>query len=335
MTGSGIDPEPVGAEGAIRASGMLRPRRIAVQLVGFAAGAALLVWCISIAASGDGWARIRSAPPGLLAGLAACSLASFALNGAIFWLALRPLRALRLRDLQMLNLVVAVLNYAPIRLGLVARVAYHIRVDRLTLLQIGAWFAAIAFMMVLALGACLGATLLHPEFDLAWLGLVVLALALGGAMTWAMMSQPLVVRHGRGLDRMLRDWRCLAGGLALRLLDIGAFVGRMGFAAAIIGLDLPAGDVLLLGFAALATSLVPFGRVGVREAAVAFVATRLTGAGAGFDVDAQMATLALVESAGEAMLAIPLGAIMLLWYRKRWIGARRPNRGAAAPPVTS
>jgi hypothetical protein len=39
-----------------------------------------------------------------------------------------------------------------------------------------------------------------------------------------------------------------------------------------------------------------------------------------------MQALALVESAGEALVFIPLGALALLWYRKRWVGA---------PPATS
>lgn len=298
---------------------LLSPRKLVIQVIGFVIGMGLLLWCIALAFEGDGWHRLTTAPPGLVVGLAACSLVSVVVNGVIFWLVIRPVHPLKLWDLQCLNFGVALLNYAPIRLGLIARVAYHLRVDRMSLLVVGGWLAAIAYTLALALGACILATVVRPIFDLAWAGLVAGQILLGGALTWAVMGQTIVVRYGRGMDRMLRRPSSLFGALGLRLVDIAAFVGRMACAAAILDLALTASDVLLLGFAALAMSLSPLGRTGFREAAVAFVAARLAGANAGHDqVQANMALLAIVESAGEAIVFVPGGAIAMFWYRKRW-----------------
>jgi hypothetical protein len=159
---------------------------------------------------------------------------------------------------------------------------------------------------------------------------VIGQLLLGGLLISAVMGHPLVVRYGKGMDQMLRRPACLWGAIALRLIDVAAFVGRMACAAAILGFDdLAASDIMLLGFAALALSLNPLGRVGFREAAVTFVASRLVTDLSGTQLEGSMAQLALVESAGEALVAIPLGAVSLLWYRQRWLAAKGNGESAA------
>ena len=303
------------------ASSMLTPRKIAAQLVGFLIGAALLGWCIKVAVAQGDWSRIASADPWLIAGLIGCTIVSLGVNGIIFWLVIRPIQPLRLTDMLLLNLTVSILNYAPIRLGLISRVAYHIRVDRMPLLRMGAWFASLAYTMLLALGSCVMATIIHDEFDLVWAAIVAGQLLLGGLLTRAIMNQSLVARYGRGMNEMLSAPASLWGALLLRLFDIGAFVGRMACAVAILQPEamLAASDVLLLGFAALALSLNPLGRFGFREAAVTLVAARLVSAPlSGPDIDGQLAQIALIESAGEAMAAIPLGVIGLIWFRGKW-----------------
>jgi hypothetical protein len=300
-----------------------------VQVLGFLIGVALLGWCISIAISGGDWSKIADAHPLLIAGLIICTLASFGANGVMFWLVIRPIQHVGFWNMQWLNFVTGILNYAPIRAGLIARIAYHLRVDRMSLLRVGAWLAALAYSLALTLGACIAGTIVWPKLDLIWVAIVGGQLLLGGWLTWAIMGHPLVTRFGRGMDQMLRVPSCLWGAIGLRLVDIGAFVGRMACAVAILDLDLAATDIVLLGFAALALSLNPLGRTGFREMAVAFVASRLLGGDLdSAQVDSSMAQLALVESAGEALVAIPAGAVCLLWYRQRW---RAAGRSSPAP----
>jgi hypothetical protein len=301
---------------------ILTPRKVAVQVVGFVLGLGLLAWCIVIAVRGGDWSLLASAHPGLIAGLIACSVVSFGINGTVFWLTIRPVQPVRMFDQQLLNMVSNVLNYAPIRAGLVARIAFNLRIERLSIIQVGAWYAAIGVTIALPLGACVAATVVRPAFDAWWMVIVLAQIGLGGLLISALLGQPVFVRYGRGMEQMLRQPACLWGAIALRLIDIGAYVGRMACAVAIMDIDLAAPDILLMAFATLAVSMNPIGRVGFREAAVAFVAARLTATSL---TDAEVAgrffQLALIESAGEALVAVPLGALALLWYWRR-MGSR-------------
>ena len=309
---------------------LLSTRKLITQLVGFALGLALLGWCISkaIEGGGEGWQKLQQANPMLIAGLVGCTLVSLAVNGAIFWIVVRPVHPVRLDHMQYLNLVTSVLNYAPIRAGLIARVAYNLRVDRMPLLLIGGWFTAIGYTLMLTLGAVVMATIISalwhdgaPRFDALWFVLLGAQLAIGGVLTRMILGTPVAQRVGKGMDRMLRQPAALWGAIALRLADVAAYAGRMGCAAAILGLNLSLTQVLLLAIAAIAVSLNPLGRVGYREVGVAFFASYLGMSGENFD--AARNQLALIESAGEAVISIPLGSVSLLWYRHRWMKAKR------------
>jgi hypothetical protein len=333
--GNGISSPPGMTTTPSATPPLFAARRMAIQVVAWLVGVGLLALVIHNAigrGTGEdsnvpsGWQLIREANPWLVVGLGACTLVNLGVNGVIFWLVIQPLKPLRLVHLQLLNLVTAVLNYAPIRAGLIARVAYHLRVDRMPMLLIGGWFAATLFTMLLTMAAVVGATVLRPQFDWMWLAMLLALLTVGGLMTLAMMSQPLVARVGKGMDQMLRNPRSLWGAIGLRLVDIAGYIGRMACAVAILRLDLSARDVVFLAIAALAMSLNPLGRFGFREWAVALIASQLVSMQTtGGELKAKLAQLALVDSAGEAIVSIPLGAVSLLWYRRRWVKARGVN----------
>ena len=302
---------------------LLTPRKIVIQLVGFTIGLALLFWCIKIAVKGGDWSKVLHAPPALIAGLIGCTLVSLVVNGASFWIVIRPVQPLRFIDLLWINLVTGILNYAPIRAGLIARVAYHMRCDGMSLFRVGAWLGSLAYTTFLTIGACIFSTIVWPKFDMVWLGLVLSQLALGGVLVWAMMGQSIVQRYAQGIDRMLRDPTALWGAIALRLVDVAAFVGRMACAIAILGLPLGLTDTLLLGFAAIGLTMNPLGRFGFREIVVTIIASRLVSADmSGTELSADMAQLALVESAGEALLYVPLGLVSLVWFKRKWARGR-------------
>jgi hypothetical protein len=86
----------------------------------------------------------------------------------------------------------------------------------------------------------------------------------------------------------------------------------MAVAAAILGIELEPSHVVKLAMVALAAQLIPFGRVGFREAAVAATGVHVV------DVEGNMNQLALLESAGEALVFIPLGILALIWFLPRW-----------------
>ena len=295
---------------------LLTPQRLAIQIFFWLVGLALLGWIIREAVLTGDWQRLWNAEWWLVAMLLGCTVLSWVLNGATFWITIQPLKRVRLYDMLALNLVGNMLNYAPIRAGAIARILYHHRVDRLGLLQIGAWFAMIGYVLALGVFSCFIAFFVWPSFDMIWVVLVLGQMAMGALATRAIAGHPLVVKHGRGVDRLFRNHRSLWGAAVLRVIDIAAFSGRMWAALLIVGITLPMAHVVVLAMVALAASMIPFGRVGFREFCVAIVAARL-GEMAGIG-DVPWEQLALIESAGEAIFFVPMGILAMRWYRRRW-----------------
>ncbi len=295
------------------------PRKIALQALFWCVGLGLLGWIVYRAYEYGDWSRLWHAKPLHIFMLIGCTVLSWVLNGATFWITIQPLRRVRMYDMLMLNLVGNMLNYAPIRAGAIARVLYHHRVDRLELLQIGAWFAMIGYVLLLGIASCVVAWLVRGDFDPIWAALVLGQIALGALATRALAGHPLVMKHGRGIGRLLRDHRALWGAAVLRVIDIAAFTGRMFAALLILEITLPTEHVIVLAMVALASSLIPFGRVGFREFCVAVVAARLGAMESVGDVPWEQ--LALVESAGEAIFYVPAGIFALRWYRRKWRAA--------------
>ncbi len=307
---------------------LLSTKKVIGQLIGFAIGAALLVWCIKLAISGGDWSKLAEADPLLIAALLGCTCVSLFINGTTFWITAEPIKQMKLWDLQRLNLACNLLNYAPIRAGAIARVIYHMRIDGLSFLQIGAWFAAIIYIMAMGVGACLTATLIRVNIDWLWALIVIGLLLIGGLLTRVIISHGLFAKYGQGVDRILLNHRAYWIATVLRLVDLGAFIGRMAAAVAILDLheQLQTHHLVILAIVAFAARLIPLGRVGIAEAVVTALAAWFATLGIeGSTIDAVInesgpwAQLALVESAGEALILIPTGAIALIWLRKRWI----------------
>lgn len=308
--------------------------RIIVQSLGFLVGAGLLAWCVYVAVKQGDWSRLSNAHPLPIALLIASSIVSQLVNSTTFWVTIHPVRRLTWRDLMMLNMLANLLNYAPLRLGALTRVAYHMRVDRLPLMTVGAWFACIGWSLALGVGAAAAATAIRPQLDVLWFLLLLAQVALFGAMTRVLAGYKIVGQLGYGAQPMLTSPLSLWGALALRVIDIGAFVGRMAAAMMILGISLPAPHVVLLALVAMIAALIPFGRLGFREMAVTFAAMRLSAIGLdaseleSFTADTGLwAQLALIESAGEAIVAIPAGLAAVPWFRKRWRNRARTTTG--------
>jgi hypothetical protein len=314
-----------GGPRAPETAALLSPARLATQAAGFATGLGFLGW-IAYRAAGEGeWERILRAGPVPLLLMCACTMGSALVNGTTFWVTIRPVKRLAFWDLQRLNVAAGMLNYAPLRLGAIARVLYHVRVDGLGLLQLGAWFGLIAYVLVLAAASCAVATVALHRVDWAWAALVGGQMWLGGMALRVAAPLAPTLRVGQSIERMAGDRAALWGAIALRAGDLGAYTGRMAAAAGILGIAMRPSDTILLAMVALAAGLIPFGRLGFREFCVAIAANRLGMTSP--HVDAHLHQLALLESAGEALVMIPLGAMALPWLRRRW----RSRRSSPAP----
>jgi len=206
-------------------AGYFTPRRLILQSIGFLIGAALLAWCIRGAALGADWSRFSNAPPLAIGGMLLCSVLSLAINGAIFHVASPVAAALRPLDIQRVNAAGQLLNYAPVRIGALARIVWHRVIDGVSLAQIAAWFVAIGVFLAFVLGALVTATLIVPDGRGAWGAIVVALLLVGGALLVALASRGTLKRFSLGLNRTLGNPRVVALSLTLRLLDVAAFVG--------------------------------------------------------------------------------------------------------------
>ena len=304
--------------------------RLVVQLVGFLIGALFIAWLVRDAMNGEGWDEIFDrATPGILVGLLGCSLASLFINGAIFWIQLRPVKKESFWVLQGVNCTASLLNYAPIRLGIVSRYIYHMRVDRMGFLFITSWIFAIAVLLLCVMGSATLASVLHPQIDIWWFLITLAPLVLVVLILPLLVELPLVHRLAKGSERMLSDRRILVFALALRFLDLGAWAGRIWFATHIVDTGLTGGDVLLLTVAAVLVSLNPLGRLGYREAAVRWLAPVLAaGAFTGDEIGSRFAQLALIESGSEALVVLPFGICSAFWWMTR---VRRGNLEEDSP----
>jgi len=314
-------------------SRLRRKRDLALQLFGFVAGILLIVWCARRAIAGDGIEEIRSrlaaASPLLIGGLLASTLVSLLANGALFWNLIRPVHPLSLAEMQLVNGMASFLNYAPLpfRLGLIARITYHWRVNELSLRFIAGWLAAALACTLVALAATAASLPLAPRGGLLLVAASTLVLTLVGVVfaRW-FVRLPFVTRRLKGGEAMVASPIAFGGAAAFRLIDMAAWALRMVLAAKLLGVPISTEQSALLGLAAVVASMNPLGRFGFREAAVAwFASTLFAGTMSAEELSTTFARLALVESAAEGAITIPLGGAAALWCWKRISSARQPT----------
>lgn len=300
---------------------------MAVQIAGFVVGCALVGWCAVRAFhdGADGLAKLREADPALVATLLGATLVSTICSGLTFQALARPVHRFGFLAMQAVNLMASLFNYAPVRLGLVLRLGFHWKVDRMPLTTSVAWLAAVALVTFGTLASAIVAGLAQlaaaggeAALDLIWFATYFGCLALGATTTVLLCRTAGFRKLLRGGERVLTDPRAFAGGLAFRTVDLAMWGVRMWAAAKIVGLTLSPAQAVLLAAVAILGAGNPLGRIGWREALVAVVAPMVaTSAADGQDLDALFAQLALLESAGEAAVAIPLGILGAIWCGQR------------------
>jgi len=332
-----------------------RPRlRLAVQLLGFLIGLALLGWCAQLALSPDNRAqlvRLGDAGPWPVLALVALSALSLILNGLAFWAAVFPVHRLRALDVIAVNAMASFLAFLPFKIGLLFRVFIHGQRDGVPLLTIGAWFAAVALVLLVALLPLIAVSLWRPGLDAAWFiagaaGIAVCAAAL------VLLSR--VFAGERGLTRihavadrlpiagrltrtpafghvhhgftMTGDARGVAGGIAFRVADALVQSARLWIAADVLGVELTLASAVVLALGYFVVGMLsPFGMLGTREAGAAGIALALGVGGEAF------APTALLVGAVDAVTALAGAAVGAVWLRPdRLLRSRRPVQDAPA-----
>lgn len=311
-----------------------------VSLIAFAAGLGLLAWCVSIAFGPENReeiAKLKSASIAQIAGLLGLSLASLFINGVIFQATLRPVRTLGIGDVASTNAIAAFLGYLPAKIGLVIRIGIHSRRDRVPLLMIGAWFAAVAVVMLLTIACLVAASLIARRIDAVWWSVLAGCSILGGGV---LVGGSRFFAGERGLERirtligfgplrkilasrafanvhaataMLADAKVVALTMGLRIVDIALQAARVPLAAAILGHTLPYAQAFMIASTSFIIGIIsPGGPVGAREAGVTKLCELLDIPNA-----KAFALVALLVSATEAV-AYLIGALA----GAAWLGPR-------------
>lgn len=327
---------------------------MAIQLIGFAACLGLLWWVASgVFAPGNRaqLERLRNASAGQVAALLGLGLATLVINGAIFQVAVRPVRRLKTADVQAINAIASLLAMLPFKLSVIFRIVMHNRRDKLPVLTIAAWFGAVAVSMAATVLPPLGASLWRGTIDGAWWaastgGIIVLtacvivgARLFGDGPGWAWLertarrlplpaaikgtadgSRPGVLpRVHEGL-RMLAHPATVLACVGLRVLDAGVQAARFLVAAAILGVALPTDKAVIAGTTYfLIGAAAPTGQLGAREAGTAGLLGTLMH---GVDMD-QFKLVVLLVTATEATMMLFCAMSGAAWLRPwRKLGQR-------------
>ncbi len=327
------------------------PLSIVLQLAGFGAGIAMLVWCVRVALrpeNRDKLDRLAEASPAQIAGLLLLSLASLACNGLSFRSLLSPVRRLRAPDILAVNALCTWLNYLPFKLGAITRILIHNRRDGVPVFTIGAWFVALALIILAACGPLIGASLFHPRVDMLWTALSLTGIlvassslhmlarlaskdsgrvrAVLSALTLGLSARPFAqtpVRHAIAGADMLASPRAFSATLLWRVGDLVFQAARFMLAASVIGHSLSADRALL---AALAFFLIgvfsPAGMLGTREGGTAWLLPLVTAQ----DQDTSwFAAAVLVVGASELLTNTACAALGLVYLRPdRLLRGRAP-----------
>lgn len=317
------------------------PLQATLQVVGALVGIALLVWALVVVFSEENREQIEralNAPARLTIALVALSALSVVLNGVMFWAVARPIRKLNMMSVIGVNAIATFLSVLPAKLGLAVRGLVHHRRDGMPLRDVVAWLAA---MSVLGLAALLPIGMVSRwrlDLDLVWL-----LLALGGVA----FTHAIGVFLGRLCERgvmkgvlaklSLGSWRIVCHPVpvcahaVLRVTDLGLLSVRFLVAAAILGLELPLDQAVLLGAMFFFFGVVaPAGTLGTREVAVAAI-----GVAIGLP-QGPVYTAVLIIAAVELATSFVMAAVASLWIRPdRMIRARKTAATAAATPETS
>jgi len=211
------------------------------------------------------------------------------------------------------------LNYLPMRPGMVGRVAYHKTVNKIGVRQTGRTLVEGVVITGVVSGVMfLGVLGLHRAPPaLAWSGVVLGPLLAGfaaAAVLW--QSRPVIARY------------CAAG--SLRVIDMAVWALRYALAFAIVGASIDLTTALVLAVASQIAMLVPISGngLGVREWLIGALAASLPATAALGGAEPQLAqglTADVLNRVVEVLVAVPLGlvSVALIGRRLRRLGKSR------------
>ncbi|MCC6581405.1 MAG: flippase-like domain-containing protein [Phycisphaeraceae bacterium] len=283
---------------------MMGPRgRLVGRVTGYVVGAALTAAAVAMAIRSTPWETLRHADPGWLSLLALTVAVNLALAGAMFWCVTLSFDArprVGLAKMTALMAISAMLNYLPMRPGLMGRAAY-LKVKHGLPLRQSVWI--------------LGVVLATATLVLVTTGLAAALGPRGGeggsCLAAVAFLSCLSTLTGRAARRVLRRPVTAAWGwIAIRLADMLVAGLRTSVALHLVGVEVSYGQAVAAGAAGMLVSLIgltPNG-LGMREWAIAATAAAL----APVSTSAGLAA-SLLDRAVEVVVVCLAGLISLAW----------------------
>ncbi len=297
------------------------------RVIGYAVGVLLLaaaVWAVASqrGAMAGSMNAVRAAPAWMMAVALLLPAGNWiASSASLRALTLRRARGQHVRRDEMLALVGSawLLNYLPMRPGMIGRIAYHKRFNRipvrdsvLVLVEANAMTAG-AVGLMLALALTLRAA--PPWGSWSWL-----VLALPGAAfvcAWA-------IGAARG-----SAWTAWAVAAAARYADLLVWLARYACAFALLGRPLTVEAAAVLAAVSQAAFLVPFvgNGLGVREWGIGLVAASWAGVDSAREAAAFGLAADLLNRAAEVAVSVPVGIACTAWLGRR-VARSGPDTGS-------
>ncbi|MCW5775514.1 MAG: hypothetical protein KIS87_03585 [Phycisphaeraceae bacterium] len=297
------------------------------RAIGYAVGVMLLaaaVWAVAsqrsaVAASLD---AVRAAPAWMVVVVLLLPMGNWlAASASLRALTLRRARGGHVGRGEMLALVGSawLLNYLPMRPGMIGRIAYHKRINGiavrdsvLVLVEANAMTAG-AVGLMLAIALALRAAPAGASW--AWLVLVLPGAAFAGA--WAAGA-------ARGTV-----WTAWAAAATARYADLMVWLARYACAFALLGRPLTVEGAAVLAAVSQAAFLVPFvgNGLGVREWGIGLVAASWAGADSAREAAAFGLAADLLNRAAEVAVSVPVGIACTAWLGRR-LARAGPDTGS-------
>jgi hypothetical protein len=245
-------------------------------------------------------------------------------TSASFWVVTRRYGRVGFGEMSALIATASLLNYLPMRPGLVGRVAYHRAIN-----GIPVWASVKVLMAVIA---CSGVAA----------GLLISATGAAGPWASGRVAAAAVVAPGAVLAGVWGiawakelGWACYAGGAFFRYLDMMAWTGRYAAAFALWGSPIGLGAAAVVAAVSQAVTLFPIAGngLGLREWGTGYTTAWLAAAGvvATAGAGARDVGLAadLVNRAAELVALVPIGIVGWVWVSRRVVRKAGEQGGAA------
>lgn len=296
------------------------PRHRLRRITGYILGAALLIACIVVAVQQGDWAALGEAPPHIITALLGLVAANVVLSGLVFSFITRPFeppgRRVGLVEMQALIAASTLLNYLPLRPGLIGRAAYLKRGHGITYRASGGVLVVVLVISAIAYAVGLATALwTAPTDGRSTLVRVFFTVAIPAAAAAA-----VAIVHRASQRRTIPGVvENAATAMLPRAGEMVLTALRLSLVFGVIGQAIEMREAVILATCGMFITLVgltPNG-LGLREWLYGAIAASGFFSG---DVEGGLQlglTAALVDRAAEAAVVVPAGLMSMVYLKRR------------------